>query len=598
MTWFAGWFSTDTISNTGWVFRGYSYWSAGSNSVDGGNNNGWHFSAMPTAVEVDVRMAFGDDMFEATPTWSDISDTVLEVHTQRGRQHELARMEAGTCTLILNNASGDYYPDKVAGAYYPDIKTMVRLNIRASYAASFYDIDVFTGYVESWTPDWLGKSGKGPIVKVVCSDALKVFARALMTNAGEAAELSGARVGNIADEASWPAGWRDIETGKETFQATGAQANVNGLGQLHAVQESELSLAYIAPDNDLQYEQRGHREAAPHNTAELVFGDDPSAGEERYEGVKFVLDEALLYNDVRLTRTGGAEQVYTGAASQTTYGLRSLARSGLLNSTDLATDILAEFLGKRHEEVASRVKTITIRPGKNPGSLWYKVLNYDISTRVNIILDQASIDKDYFIEGIAHDWIAGNDDFTTRWQLSDALQDYPAMAAKTQDVSPDATGDEENINGASAGGDHYLLVIDAGTGTYVENNDNDSSFDRDLYNFETPAYAQGTINKITVTGHFLADPNAKTVQGAVKLAVKSGSTVGESGETVVSIASYEVVTYDWATNPDTSAAWTWAEIASIQAGPSIKKAVPFGGSSTWTRCKYIAITINYTPTWA
>ena len=148
-------------------------------------------------ITVTVRIAFADDMFDTTPTWSDVSALVLEVHTKRGRKHQLARMEAGTCTFVLDNASGDFYADNGGGAYAGNIKTMKRVNIRAQYGAATV-VDVFNGYVESWTPGWLGKSGKGPIVTVVCSDALKVFARALLNNAGEVLELTGVRVGNVA----------------------------------------------------------------------------------------------------------------------------------------------------------------------------------------------------------------------------------------------------------------------------------------------------------------------------------------------------------------------------------------------------------------
>lgn len=558
----------------------------------------FYFESCPpaTIVSVTVRMAFGDDMFEAAPTWSDISADVLEVHTVRGRKHELDRMEAGTCILVLNNASGDYYPDNAAGTYYPDIKTMTRVNVRAAYNGGTA-IDVFTGYVESWSPAWLGKSGKGPISKVVCSDALKIFARTLLNNAGEAAELSGTRVGNVADEVGWPAGWRDIDTGQETLQATGAQANVNAKSHYDLIQQSELSLIYTAPDNDLQFEDRSHRTNAPHDTALSVFGDDgEAAGEDRYEDIDFVLDEALLYNDVRMTRIGGTEQTASDATSQTAYGVRSLARSGLLNSSDLAASILANFFAARYSDTATRVKSMLIRPGKNPVSLWYKCLNYNISDRLTIRLDQASIDTDYFIEGVQHDWVAKTDSFTTRWWLSDCSRYFYTPSAMTQTIIANAAGDETNINSKTEA-TNWESVIATTTATYVANTDNETTFDRDLYNVATPAYTNGTISKIAVRGDFLADNDAKTVQGAIKLCVKSGATVDESGEHVVSVATYETITEEWATNPDTAAAWTWADIASLQVGPSIKRATPFGGSTNWTRCKYILVTIYFTPSW-
>ena len=551
-------------------------------------------------VTVIVRMAFGDDMFDETPNWTTLTGTdILEVHTKRGRQHALARTEAGTCVLVLDNASGDYYPDNAGGAYFPDIKTMVRVNIRAYWQTAGAVWDVFNGYVESWTPSWLGKSATGPVVKIVIADAMKVFSRLLMTNAGEVLEQSGTRVGNIADEVGWPAAWRDIETGKEVFLATGVQTNVNALDRLYSAQDSELSLVYIAPDNDLQFEERGHRVVAPHDEAQAKFGNGGEGdGEDRFEEVVFVLDEALLYNDIRFTRTGGSQQVYTGAASQTAYGVRSLARGGLDNSTDVAVDILAEYVGKRYQDAASRVKSIMFRPGeKFPCNQWAKALLLGISDRINIVLDQASIDKDYYIEGVAHDWFAKSRRFTTRWQLSDALQDYPAMAARTQDISPDGAGDETNINGAATGDPHWMQVVDGGTGSYVENNDNATSFDRDLYEMETPAYESGTIQKVEITVHCFQEAWTLT-PGKIKIAIKSGGTVAEGAEAQPDFATYSVHTFEWANNPDTAAAWTFADLQSIQGGIAIKAPNMLGPAPGWLRCKYLSLKVYYTPTWA
>ena len=184
----------------------------------------------------------------------------------------------------------------------------------------------------------------------------------------------------------------------------------------------------------------------------------------------------------------------------------------------------------------------------------------------------------------------------TKWQLSEASRFLYEPTARTQTLNPNAAGDEQNINSFTEA-TAWESVVNASTASYVANTNNDATFDRDLYNMSAAEYPSGTIQKVKLRGDFLADPNAKTVQGAVKLAIKSGGTVAESGQTVVSISTYETVEYEWAQDPDTSAAWTWAAIAALQAGPSIKKAVPFGGSSTWTRCKYILVTVYYTPQW-
>jgi len=312
------------------------------------------------------------------------------------------------------------------------------------------------------------------------------------------------------------------------------------------------------------------------------------------------MDETLLYNDVRFTRTGGSQQTGEDTTSQTNYGKRSLSKSGLLNNTDVSVDVICDYFAARYGDVDhSRVKFVGITPDCDLINLTTHCLNREISDRITIRLDQSGIDNDFYIEGINHDVVFIGPNawmLQTKWNLSDATRWLYTPTARTQTLLPNASGDETNINSKTEA-TNWESVIATTTATYVANTDNETTFDRDFYNLAAAEYPSGVISKITVRGDFLADPNAKTVQGAVKLCVKSGATVDESGEHVVSIATYETINEDWATDPNTGAAWTWAAIDALQVGPSIKRATPSGGSTNWTRCKYILVTIYYTPEW-
>lgn len=546
--------------------------------------------------DIVVKIAFVSDALDASPTWVDVTSDVLTMYIKRGRQHELDRFEAGTATIVLDNQSSDYWPDNGSSPYSGDIKLRKRLYIAKLSSGIVYDL--YTGFIDDWKPGWRGIGGKGPTMTLKCSDLIKIMSRMPMNTGGESEELSGARIGNILDTVGWAD--RTLDTGKELMRATGTIANEKAQAHIQAVCKSEISNFFIAPSGYAVYEDRSHRAYSPHDTSQATFGNDKGAGELPFIDIEFSMDDKLLINEARGTCVDGTEQTATDATSITNHGLSGVNDSGLLLVDDIPVDIRGLYLIARFADVAGmRVKSLTFLPQADPINLWPKALGYDISTRITVNLDQASLSRDYFIEGIEHRWKASENRWTTKWQLSEASRYlFPTFPARDQDISPDASGDETNINFKTEATNWESVVVD-GVGTYVANTDNENTFDRDLYNFEAPAYQQGTINKITVTGDFLADPNAKTVQGAVKLAIKSGSTVGESGQTVVRIAfPYETVTYDWPLNPDTGNPWTWAEIVSIQAGPSIKRATPFAGSDNWTRCKYIKLTINFTPTWA
>ena len=62
-----------------------------------------------------VRIAFASDPLDASPSWTTVSG-VRRISISRGRNHELDRMEAGRATVVLDNRSGDFWPDNSGGA--------------------------------------------------------------------------------------------------------------------------------------------------------------------------------------------------------------------------------------------------------------------------------------------------------------------------------------------------------------------------------------------------------------------------------------------------------------------------------------------------
>jgi hypothetical protein len=375
--------------------------------------------AKPTII---VRIAFSSDPFDATPSWSDVSSDVLEIHTRRGRQHELGRIEAGTATIVLENSSGDYWPYNAGGSYYPNVLPGKRVNIRATYGVTTYDL--YTGFVEAWQPSWLSREGGNvPIITIKCADLTKNLSRLLLNSAGFAQELSGTRVGNVLDALGWPAGARDIDAGQSNMIATGALENENAQDHLFTVQESELGIVFIAGDGDVQFQDRHARLKAPYTTSQATFGDD--AGEQKYRDIEPSYDDQYIYNDVRVTREGGTEQTASDATSQTSYGKRSLSKTGLLITVDTEAKDQADFLLSRYKDATLRSRTLTVFPDRDPANLYPKILDYDLSTRITVRLNQASIDHEYHIEHISHDFIARQGSWKTEYQLSDAdMQAY------------------------------------------------------------------------------------------------------------------------------------------------------------------------------
>lgn len=140
----------------------------------------------------------------------------------------------------------------------------------------------------------------------------------------------------------------------------------------------------------------------------------------RYIDVELAYDDKFIYNDVRIQRVEGTEQVAVDSTSGTAYGQRSLSRTSLLMATDADALSQAQYLLSRYKDPALRAKSILIYPDADPANLYPKVLGFDIGTRITLQLTQASIDADYHIEGVNHDWDARENKWVTKWQLSDA----------------------------------------------------------------------------------------------------------------------------------------------------------------------------------
>jgi len=364
-----------------------------------------------------VRVAFASDPFTDTPAWDDVSADGLELHISRGRQHELNRMECGTATLKLANYSGQYYPYNAGGTYYPDVLPGKRVNIRASYGGVTYDL--YTGFAESWTPGWLDSAGQKPITRLDCADLLKNLSRFDINSAGYASEASGTRIANILDDLGWPddVNYRDLATGQTTLIATGALANANAKSHLDTVQQTEGGIFFISGAGKATFHDR-HTRLVDYVVSSAIFGDD--SPENKYKTLDLPYDDQYIYNAVYITRAGGTQQSATDATSQTAFGLRTLSRTNQLMTTDYEALSQAQFLISRYKNPALRAKTLVIWPDTDPANLWPLVLGLDISDRITVRLNQASIDEDYHIEGITHDYSASTGVWETRWQLSNA----------------------------------------------------------------------------------------------------------------------------------------------------------------------------------
>lgn len=124
-----------------------------------------------------LELAFGQSIFTEDPEWTEVSEYVMQLATKRGRMHELDKIEAGTATFLLNNATGDWWRYNTGGAFYPDVKPLTLIRLRYRYGGTIYPL--WYGVTESFKPGWLGgnEAGSNPVVTIEAVDIFKTFSR-------------------------------------------------------------------------------------------------------------------------------------------------------------------------------------------------------------------------------------------------------------------------------------------------------------------------------------------------------------------------------------------------------------------------------------
>lgn len=133
-------------------------------------------------VIVEIAFANNPNTPLASLIWTDVTRYVQTLRTTQGRQHELARIEAGRLTARLVNFDDRFNPFNTASPYYGPytdgtdmgvlgLVPMKRIRVRAVYGSTTYPI--WCGYVESWPMVW--PSEKTSFVDVTATDGFKLL---------------------------------------------------------------------------------------------------------------------------------------------------------------------------------------------------------------------------------------------------------------------------------------------------------------------------------------------------------------------------------------------------------------------------------------
>ena len=340
----------------------------------------------------------GTGEFGGTFIWYNAIADVRSVQTTRGRQRQIDAFPAGTCTIVLDNNSGNYDPDNSSSIFAGDVLPMRPVQIVADYNGTNYP--VYYGYIDQIVPAYSAGKFSDAYVTITCSDGMKVLQNQ-SSSGSYSSELSGFRVGNILDSVSWPSALRTINPGSQLLQA--AAPTSSAVQDIQLATDTEGGRWYIGPEGNVHFEGRSDRNR---NQTVAATWSDTDTTAKLYTDAQRITDDDLIKNLIQVTNAGGRTQSTSDSASRTQYQTRSYSATGLLGITDVdAAELAAAILYQNRSIRSSRFDPILFEPLGDPTVLWPEVLARAISDRVNVVVtppNVGSITLPIWIEGMSH----------------------------------------------------------------------------------------------------------------------------------------------------------------------------------------------------
>jgi len=359
--------------------------------------------------------------------FADVTAYLHEVATQRTSSRlagPLVRYEAGQLTARLNNTDRRFDPTNLSGPYaaggVTQVEPMRVVRLRATWAGVTYEL--WRGFADAWLPGY----EKGDLyadVSLAATDGSKVLAayKRPATGAVGAGENTSARVNRVLTSVAWPIPDRLVANGDTLLQATTLEGD--GLTELQLVAETEAGEFYIDQAGRAFFRGRhGLLEEARSNTSQATFGD--AGGELPYFDIVPAYDDEQIFNNIRVTRAGGVEQVATDAASVAKYLTQTYTPSSeLFMQSDPDALNYAQYVLAQAKSAEYRFDALVIDATIDPANLFPQVLGRRLGDRITVRRRPPGgglIERDVFIVGVSHD--ATPDSWLTTWQLQAATR--------------------------------------------------------------------------------------------------------------------------------------------------------------------------------
>lgn len=371
-------------------------------------------------VTLKVRFGFGSGPLAASPSFTDLvpKDDVRDVTINRGRGSVHQTFDAGTATVVLDNRIGRYDPNNTGSTFDPNLKLGTPVSIQAVHSGTTFDL--FYGHISRWPLDY-PSVGSDAVARIELTENSAILRKTLLQGSTFAEESSDTRMGNILDDANWPAGARNLDAGAAdtaVLTFTGQAKKV-----IDDTVEAEQGQFFIAKNGDATLLNRVTFAGA---TSQATFG--PTSTDFDYTEVAPLYDDDELINLAEITGSTGDAATASDSTSIANHGEHSFQSSNSSILGEPGALNVAERLVQHNRDVVTRVTEFTIEPQQST-ALWPEILGRELQDVITVKVDPpgtgTTLDQDVAVEAIQHELVGGH------WRTTYGC--HPLSTAETQD---------------------------------------------------------------------------------------------------------------------------------------------------------------------
>ena len=203
-----------------------------------------------------VRVEFGFSPSGEPVEYNDITNDVISVSVNRGKDPEQENFNAASCSVQLNNQTRNFDPDYGPSPYQGLIVPTGSLRIYSE------DQIVFTGVITDWNFNYSPDGDS--VAEIVATDAFWSFNNQVLTDYVPSEQLSSARVlsvllrPEVGGTAVWPASMREISPGVATVGDYDVPDGTNALAYLQEVEKAEGGRLFIDKEGRIVFRSRNN----------------------------------------------------------------------------------------------------------------------------------------------------------------------------------------------------------------------------------------------------------------------------------------------------------------------------------------------------